>query len=89
MRVIRKAMETKLGEDTDEVMDVPNNRGIMRKLAKEAVELARQQDALTIFAVVDALTRIAGKLKNGGDRRESTQRRPHSWPSPPPPDSQG
>ncbi|MCK4660758.1 MAG: DUF932 domain-containing protein, partial [Phycisphaerae bacterium] len=67
VRVIRKAIETKLGEDTDEVMDVLNKRGITRKLAKEAVEVARQQGGLTIFAVVDALTRIAAKLKNGGD----------------------
>ena len=29
---------------------------------------------LTIFAVVDALTRIAGKLKNGGDRTEADAR---------------
>ena len=71
VRVIRKAMETKLGEDADEVMDVLNKRGITRKLAKEAIEVARQQGGLTIFAVVDALTRIAGKLKNGGDRTEA------------------
>ncbi len=71
VRVIRKAIETKLGEDTDEVMDVLNKRGITRKLAKEAVEVARQQGGLTIFAVVDALTRIAAKLKNGGDRTEA------------------
>ena len=71
VRVIRKAMETKLGEDTDEVMDVLNKRGITRKLAKEAIEVARLRGGLTIFAVVDALTRIAGKLKNGGDRTEA------------------
>lgn len=71
VRVIRKAMETKLGEDTDEVMDVLNKRGITRNLAKEAVEVARQQGGLTIFAVVNALNRIAGRLKNGGDRTDA------------------
>ncbi|MBN2562347.1 MAG: DUF932 domain-containing protein [Phycisphaerae bacterium] len=74
VRVIRKAMETKLGDDADEVMDVLNKRGITRKLAKEAIEVARQQGGLTIFAVVDALTRIAGNLKNGGDRTEADAR---------------
>jgi len=74
VRVIRKAMETKLGEDADEVMDVLNKRGITRKLAKEAIETAQRHGRLTIFAVVDALTRIAGTLKNGGDRTEADAR---------------
>ena len=53
------------------MIDVLNKRGITRKLAKEAIEVARRQGGMTIFAVVDALTRIAGKLPNGGDRTEA------------------
>ena len=44
VRVIRKAMETKLGEDTDEMMTVLNKNGITRKLTKEAIDVARHVD---------------------------------------------
>ena len=53
------------------VMDVLNKHSITRKLAKEAIEAAQRQSELTIFAIVDALTRIASKVKNGGDRTEA------------------
>ena len=35
---------------------------------QNALKIAEQQGRLTIFAVVDALTRIAGQMKNAGDR---------------------
>ena len=74
VNVIRKAMASKLGDDADAVMDVLNKHGIVRKLAKEATEAAQRQGALTIFAVADALTRIAGHMVNAGDRTEADQR---------------
>jgi hypothetical protein len=64
---IGKAMTARLGDDADEVMKVLSKHGITRQLAKEALDIAREQGAFTIFAVVDALTRLAGRIKNAGD----------------------
>ena len=73
-QVIRKAMETKLGEDADEALKVLNRHGITRALAKRALEIAAQQGRFTVFAVVDALTRIAGEAEFAGERTESDQK---------------
>lgn len=72
--VVRKAMETRLGADNDAALKVLSQRGITRTLAKEAVESAQSQGRLTIFSVVDALTRIAGRVENAGDRTEIDQK---------------
>ena len=74
VRVIENAMRTRLGDDADEVLKLLGKHGVTRGLAKEAVESAREQGALTVFAVVDALTRITGKRKFAGDRTEVDQR---------------
>ena len=68
VQVVKKAMETRLGSSSDEVLKVLAKQGITRTLAKEALEAARRHGAFTIFAVVDALTRISGKLANAGER---------------------
>ena len=73
-RVIQKAMETRLGEDADEVQDALTKNGIGRTVAQQAVELAGEQGRFTVFAVVDALTRLAGKIVNAGERTELDQR---------------
>ncbi len=44
--------------------------GVCQRLAKQAVELARQQGRLTIFSMVDAVTRLSGKMINAGDRND-------------------
>jgi len=67
-------LETRLGLSSDEVLKVLAKQGITRTLAKEALEVACRHGALTIFAVVDALTRIAGKLANAGQRCEVDQK---------------
>ena len=41
--LIRKAVGKKLGADANEVMKVLNVRGITKKLAKEALEIARKR----------------------------------------------
>lgn len=69
--VIKRAMSTRLGDDTDDVLKVLHRRGIRRKLAKEAVEIAKEKGALSIFAVIDALTRLAGQQSNAGDRLDT------------------
>ena len=43
---------------------------IPRGLVKDAMEIARQRGAFTIFAMVDALTQLSQKVVNAGDRTE-------------------
>src|SRR5262245_40848719 len=74
VKVIRRAMETTVGKDTDEVLGYLSKSGISRSLAKRAVELARSQGRFTVFSVVDALTRIAGEIKNAGDRTAADEK---------------
>jgi hypothetical protein len=68
VQVIRKAMGERLGNDTEEVLQTLAKQGIKGQLAKRALEIARQQGGFTIFALVDALTRIAQEQQNAGDR---------------------
>ena len=59
-------METTLGSDAEEVQKALSQNGITRALAKEAIEIAQEKGRFTIFAMVDALTRIAGKTRQRG-----------------------
>jgi predicted GNAT family acetyltransferase len=72
-RVMKKAMVEKLGVDAEEVEKVLQRKGIHRQLAKEALQIAREQGRFTIFALVDALTRIAQQRVNAGERLEADQ----------------
>lgn len=72
--VVRRAMETKLGDDAEEVLKVLSSKGITKQLAKRALDIAATQGRFTIFSVVDALTRIAGEAANAGDRAEADQK---------------
>jgi hypothetical protein len=67
---IAKAMHERLGADADEVMKVLVQHEIPRNLAKQALDLAEEQGRFTIFAVVDALTRLTQSIRNAGDRVE-------------------
>ena len=67
-KAIRHAMETKLGDDAEEVQKVLSQNGVARSLAKEAIAIAQEKGRFTIFAMVDALTRIAGRMVNAGER---------------------
>jgi|JRYK01.1.fsa_nt_gb hypothetical protein len=73
-KVVRKAMETRLGDDADEVAEVLAKAGVGQALRKQALELAREQGRFTIFALVDALTRLSGSFTNAGDRTEADQK---------------
>ena len=55
---------------TGEVIRALKEKGATWKLAKEPLETARGRGGFTIFAVVDALTRISGKPTNAGDRSD-------------------
>lgn len=73
-KVVRKAMETRLGDDAEEVAEVLAKAGVGQVLRKQALDLAREQGRFTIFALVDALTRLSGEFKNAGDRTEADQK---------------
>jgi histone H3/H4 len=70
---IRKAMETKLGADADEAFKAVCSHGIPRAVAKDALQIAQEKGRLTVWAVVDALTRLAQNHKYAGDRTEADQ----------------
>ena len=70
VRVIRKAMNESLGVEADDVLPLLAKHGINRAIAKEALEIARSNGRFTIFSVVDALTRLAGRMTYIGDRTE-------------------
>ena len=66
--VLRKAISTRLGTDAEEAAKPLISAGIPRTLIQEALELAQQQGGFTIFAVVDALTRLSQQVVHAGDR---------------------
>jgi len=74
VQVIRRAMQTSLGQDAEEVEKVLTRSGITQTLAKKATETAREQGRFTVFALVDALTKMTQETKNAGDRTEADQR---------------
>lgn len=70
VEVIKKAMNTSLGHDEEEVLKSLAKHGVGKALAKEALEIARRQGRFTIFSLVDAITRIGARTNNAGDRTE-------------------
>jgi hypothetical protein len=74
VRVMKKAMETRLGDNAEEVSKVLTQAGVQRALVKRALEIAQSQGRFTIFALVDALTRIAGEMKNAGERTDADEK---------------
>jgi hypothetical protein len=73
-RVMKKAFETRLGDNAEDVAKVLFKHGIPRDLAKQALVLAGRQGRFTIFSLVDALTRAAGQYANAGDRMEADEK---------------
>jgi len=74
LEVLRNAMTTRLGDDAEEVAKVLKREGIPQGLGKKALEIARKQGAFTIFAVVDALTRLTQEVRYAGDRSSLDQK---------------
>jgi hypothetical protein len=66
--LVKKAIEQRLGSDSEETMKVLQQHGITRTLAKQALEIAAKQGRFTIFALVDALTRVSSQMRFAGDR---------------------
>ncbi len=64
-------MKEKLGNDADDAEKALLKHGISRSLTRKALDIAQQQGRFTIFAIVDALTRLAGEIQLAGDRTEA------------------
>jgi len=71
-QIVKRAMETRF-EDEDEAQKALAKTGVGQRLTRQAIELARQQGRFTIFTVLDAVTRIAGKIANAGERAKIDQ----------------
>jgi len=69
-RLIKKAMEEKLGDDAEEAMKMLTKNGIGRSLAQQALKIAEENGRFTIWSLVDALTRLSRDQVNAGDRLE-------------------
>jgi hypothetical protein len=72
--VMRKAMETSLGADAEEATKALLKVGITKGLAKRALEIAETKGRFTVFALVDALTKLAGECDFAGERTDADQR---------------
>jgi hypothetical protein len=72
-RVIQRAMDTKVGDDADEVQAALSKVGVSRTLARQAIDLAVEQGRFTVFNMVDALTKLSRQMVNAGDRTEVDQ----------------
>ncbi len=74
-RLVRKAMDEKLADDAEEAMKALATRGVLQRLAKEAVNTTLEAGKkFTLFNLVDALTRLAREIPFAGDRAEADQR---------------
>lgn len=71
---MKRAMKERLGDEAEDVMKKLTEHGISRSLAKQATDLAASQGRFTIFSLVDALTRLSGKVDWIGDRTEADER---------------
>lgn len=72
--VMKKAMVERLGSDAEEVANVLSAEKIPRSLIKDAMEIAQRHGGFTIFALVDALTKLSQKISYAGDRTELDSR---------------
>ena len=73
-KLVRKAMESTIDSDAEKVQQFLAKNGISRDATKKALEIAQEQGRCTIWALVDALTRIARDTRNAGDRTEADEK---------------
>lgn len=72
--VMKRAMQERLGDDAEAVMQKLAEHGIGRSLAKQATDIAASRGRFTIFSLVDALTRLQSKVQWIGDRTEADEK---------------
>ena len=68
--VLKKAMHTRLGSDAEDVTKELTRRNIPQHYVREALAIARTQGGFTIFALVDALTRLTQRVSFAADRAD-------------------
>ena len=68
VHVIRKAMGTNLDPNMERILGLLGSYGVRRSLAQQAVDHAKQEGALTIFSIVEALTRLSQDMPYAGER---------------------
>ena len=68
VNVMRNACQTRLGETSEEIEKILKEGKIPGSVIKDALEIAQQNGAFTIFAIVDALTRLSQNVRYAGDR---------------------
>lgn len=68
---MHNAMRARLGADAEDALNVLGGHGFTRALAQEALALAADQGAFTIYSVVDALTRISQRQNFAGTRTDA------------------
>ena len=61
-------LQDALGADAEQVTEALRKQGIGPRLAQQAIELVPPWQTYSVFSIVDALTRIAGRYENAGDR---------------------
>jgi hypothetical protein len=72
--VLNKAMRIRLGDNAEEIATVLAKHNIGSQHVKEAMEIARAQGGYTIFALVDAVTRLSKRITFVADRAEADYR---------------
>lgn len=70
VRVALRAMKETLGAEARDVVALLQRSGVPGGLGKRAIELARAR-GLTIFAVVEALTRLTPEIPYAGERTDA------------------
>jgi hypothetical protein len=69
VRQMTAAQTTVVGTDFDETMKALNGNGIPQNTIREALNMVTASGSrFTVFALVDALTRISGRIRHAGDR---------------------
>jgi hypothetical protein len=74
--VLKKAMQTRLGTDSEEVAKELARHDIPQHCIRDALEIARTQGGFTIVSLIDALTRLSQRLTFAADRAEADAKVP-------------
>jgi|GEM_PF-308853 len=75
VRQMTVAQTSVLGEDREATMKALTGKGIPQNSIRAALDMVAANGArFTVFALVDALTRISGRIRNAGDRAELDSR---------------
>jgi histone H3/H4 len=73
-RLIKRAMETTLGDDAEKALQQLSKHGLKRIVAKRALDIAQRQGRLTVWSIVDALTQLSRDARHAGERTEADEK---------------